>query len=65
MYDFLYNKFVFNKMINTLSFLTLNGKKRFFLSHFLYVKDKEPKLQDFLSMSMSKNIFDINKAFNL
>ena len=28
---------------------------RFFLSHFLCVKDKEPKLLDFLSMGMTHN----------
>ena len=43
--------------------LTLNGRGegverpplRFFLSHFLCVKDKEPKLRDFLSMGMTHN----------
>ena len=45
--------------------LTLNGRRgrgggmfnpfRFFLSHFLCVKDKEPKLRDFLSLGMTHN----------
>ena len=33
--------------------LTLNG--RFFLSHFLCVKDKKPKLSEFLSFGMTYN----------
>ena len=36
-----------------MNILTLNG--RFFLSHFLCVKVKEPKLRDFLSMGITRN----------
>ena len=48
----------------TISILTLNGRGgggvkrppiRFFLYHFMCVKDKEPKLLDFLSMGMTHN----------
>ena len=59
----LINTIIFIHFINFFQILTLNGRGggverppiRFFLSHFLCVKDKEPKLRDFLSLGMTHN----------